>query len=233
MAPVGLDEAKEKLENYKPQYCKGKITVYVLTPHIQAAFFRETDSPDIDIVLHFTYDGKDLTVDRVESIDKRLQKRTDIIDSWQSDVRLLDEYKRISESLGLPMTIYASAKLSENLGLRVQAPAVRGGKQVMVTTVKTTVTDQYDSRTVTRTIDGESADLQLKWLKHPDGTLEFWHIHCQSRTPPCKGKSRWSKISGLPIEKFYEVTQKAPTSWIIRCKTCGRRWSSAGETQTL
>ena len=119
--------------------------------------------------------------------------------------------------------------ISDRVELRVRRPAVRDGKEVKITTVKTTATDDDDSRTVKRTIDGERADLQLKSIKHSDGAIEFVHIHCMRD----KETSDWRKTSGLPIEKFYEVTQKAATSWEIRCKTCGGRWSSAGETQTL
>lgn len=115
--------------------------------------------------------------------------------------------------------------VSDTLDLRVKHPVLRNGEELRITTLKTTVTDAEENRTVKMTVDGERADLQLKWVKHSDGTFEFVHLHCMKDWE----SSNWSKTSGSPKEEFYDVTQKSGT-WIVRCKKCGRRWSSAGNT---
>lgn len=115
--------------------------------------------------------------------------------------------------------------VSDTLDLRAKHSVLRNGEELRITTLKTTVTDAEESKTVKRTIDGEKADLQLKWVKHSDGTFEFVHLHCMKDWE----SSNWSKTFGFPIEELYDVTQASGT-WIVRCKKCGRRWSSAGDT---
>jgi hypothetical protein len=122
-------------------------------------------------------------------------------------------------------TVNTTDALGEILGLRVKHHVARSGKELDRTTLKTTITDAEEDRTIKMTIDGEMADLQLKWIRHSDDTLEFVHIHCMKDWEA----SNWSKTSGLAIEQFYELKQNEDT-WLVRCRTCGRTWSSAGTT---
>jgi hypothetical protein len=117
---------------------------------------------------------------------------------------------------------------SENIGftsveVRVKNPKVINGKKELVTTVKTRVTGQAQETTLKRTVNGEHADLQLKFINHPDGTVEYLHIHCQKD----KESSSWGKSSGELIERFYEFSQEKD-SQIIRCKRCKRAWPFEG-----
>jgi hypothetical protein len=107
--------------------------------------------------------------------------------------------------------------------LRVQNPKAVNGKKMFVTTVKTAVIGNVQETTLKRTIDGEHADLQLKFILHADGRVEYLHIHCLKD----KELSFWGKASELPIEKLYDVSQ-GDRSQIIRCKICNRAWSSSG-----
>jgi hypothetical protein len=111
------------------------------------------------------------------------------------------------------------------LDIRVKNPKPVNGKKRLVTTVKTTISGNAQETTVKRTINGEHADLQLKFINRPKGKVEYLHIHCQKD----KQSSKWGKASGLPIEKFYDIFQDN-NSQIIRCKICRRKWSSGGWT---
>ena len=122
-----------------------------------------------------------------------------------------------------------SAKVSGGLGigaslqLRTTEPATISGKRFQVTKLKTDIVGTEDSRTIKRTIKGESADLQLKFVRNADGVAELVHTHCQKD----KIKSEWSRTMGVPLDQFYTVTSSEP-SFLITCKVCGRTWNSGG-----
>jgi hypothetical protein len=111
------------------------------------------------------------------------------------------------------------------LDLRVKNPKVVNGKKKLVTTVKTRVSGSVQETTLRRTIDGKRADLQLKFINHPNGEVEYLHIHCLTD----KESSSWGKSSGQPIEKFYELSQEKG-SQIVRCKICKQAWPIKGWT---
>jgi hypothetical protein len=113
--------------------------------------------------------------------------------------------------------------ISTELKIRVKNPKTIKGKNEFVTTVKTSVKGTVQETTLKRTIDGEKADLQLKFINHPDGTVEYVHIHCQTDYE----SSRWGKASGRPLEELYEFFQ-GKGSQVIRCKKCKRVWPLAG-----
>jgi hypothetical protein len=71
---------------------------------------------------------------------------------------------------------------------------------------------------VQRTIQGEAADLEIKAIRGSDGRVELVHIHCMKDHE----SSDWYKSSGLPVERFYDV------SMTIRCKKCGKIWDAGG-----
>jgi hypothetical protein len=98
-----------------------------------------------------------------------------------------------------------------------------------MTIAKTMVNGREEDRTVKRTIDGERADLQLKWAREYNGNLTFVHIHCMKD----KGSSEWSRTSWQPMSRLYTVTQKGDTSWDVLCNICGRKWNSGGSQQAL
>jgi hypothetical protein len=100
------------------------------------------------------------------------------------------------------------------------------GKDMKVTTVKAATDDtggDVQNTTIKRTVEGESADLQIKFKVEEDGRVELLHVHCLSD----KERSEWRKSSELPIETFYDISQDNG-SQIIRCKACERRWSTVG-----
>ena len=107
--------------------------------------------------------------------------------------------------------------------LRATRPVERRGKKIKVTVVKTTVDNEEEARTIKRTVDGESADLQIKWVKHPSGEFEIVHLHCMKD----KERSAWNRTEKMLIDKVYDVTKNDGT-WTIRCRTCGRVWKSGG-----
>ena len=116
-----------------------------------------------------------------------------------------------------------SLSMHMKLDIRVKNPKPANGKETLVTSLKTTISGNVQETTVKRTIDGEHADLQLKFINQPNGKVEYLHIHCQKD----KQSSEWGQASGLPIKKFYDISQDN-NSQIIRCKVCGRKWSTAG-----
>jgi len=109
------------------------------------------------------------------------------------------------------------------LDIRVKNPKLVNGKKRLVTTVKSTSSGNVQETTIKRTIDGEHADLQLKFINQPNGKVEYLHIHCQKD----KQLSEWGRASGVLSKKFYDILQDNE-SQIIRCKTCKRKWSNAG-----
>jgi len=122
----------------------------------------------------------------------------------------------------------AEAFGSANIGfssvqLRVKNPKTINGKKELVTTVKTTVLKNVQETTLKRTLDGEHADLQLKFINNPDGKVEYVHVHCQKDYD----LSPWGKSSGEPLEKFYEFSQENGLQ-IVRCKICMRAWPISG-----
>jgi hypothetical protein len=88
-----------------------------------------------------------------------------------------------------------------------------GGKKYMITKLKTDVAGNEDSRTIKRTTKGESADLQLKFVRNSKDEAELVHVHCQ------KDKSN--------IESLYIISKSDP-SFLVTCKICGRAWNSGG-----
>ena len=112
--------------------------------------------------------------------------------------------------------------------IRIQNPKRVNGKNMNVTTVKAGIDDDVHNTTIKRTVEGEPADIQIKFKVEKDGGVQFLHVHCQHDKEP----SEWSKSSGLPIETFYDVSQDNG-SQIIRCKVCGKRWSTAGRMAEL
>jgi|SRR5208282_4169970 len=113
--------------------------------------------------------------------------------------------------------------ISDSGKLRLRRPVRRDGKREDITILKSTVGETSEDRTIKRTIDGEKAALQIKWVVGSDGTIEIVHIHCMKDKP----SSEWSKRSSLPVERFYEVSHKDDI-WLIKCKICGRKWDSSG-----
>jgi len=121
---------------------------------------------------------------------------------------------------------YGAGNSKGRLGIRIQNPKRVNGKNMNVTTVKADIDgidDDVHNTTIKRTVEGESADLQIKFKVEKDGGVELLHVHCLRD----KELSEWSKSSELPIETFYDGSQNNG-SQIIRCKACGRRWSTTG-----
>ncbi len=112
--------------------------------------------------------------------------------------------------------------VSDSLDIRVTHPVKRVGKELRVTTLKSHVDDREENRTLKRTVDGEKAQLQVKWIKRPNG-IEIVHMHCLTD----KKSSEWGKSSGVPLDKFYNLIQKDAV-WEITCKKCHRRWNTSG-----
>jgi hypothetical protein len=112
--------------------------------------------------------------------------------------------------------------VSDSMDIRVRRPVVRDNKKETITILKSHADDEKEERTIKRTIKGEKAALQVKWIKHPN-EVEFVHVHCESD----KESTAWGKASEVPIEKFYVVTQLGTSEWEIICKKCGRKWSTA------
>jgi len=65
------------------------------------------------------------------------------------------------------------------IDVRIRNPKDANGKQ-LVTTVKTRVEGSVQEPTLKRTVKGEHADLQLKFINHPNGKVKYLHIHCQN-----------------------------------------------------
>ena len=107
--------------------------------------------------------------------------------------------------------------------IRVKNPKPVNGKKRLVTSVKTTISGDVQETTLKRTIDGEHADLQLKFINQPNGEVSYVHIHCQKD----KQSSGWGKASGPAVETFYDIF-KDNNAQIIRCKICKRKWNTAG-----
>ena len=114
---------------------------------------------------------------------------------------------------------------STQVHVRVKNPKVVKGKKTLVATKKGTVRGNVEEAMVQRTIQGEAADLEIKTIRGSDGRVEFVHIHCMK----CHESSNWCKSSGLPIERFYDVSKNdAALTMTICCKNCVRVWDAGG-----
>lgn len=113
--------------------------------------------------------------------------------------------------------------LGLSLGLRTTKPVVIDGKRFQISVLKTNVVGLVEDRTVKRTVEGESADLQLKFVKNEKGTYELVHVHCLKD----KDRSEWSRTMGVPLDRLYVVTRAQP-SFLVTCRICHRTWSSGG-----
>lgn len=125
--------------------------------------------------------------------------------------------------LGKHAEAFGTINVKTGLGIRIQNPQYVNGKKMNVTTVKAGIDGNVQETTIKRTMEGESADIQIKLRTDKDGRVELVHVHCQKD----KEYASWGKASRLPIEKFFDISQDDGAS-IIRCKACGRRWSSIG-----
>jgi cell division inhibitor SulA len=117
-------------------------------------------------------------------------------------------------------------RLSATPSFRVKRHKRINGNDVMVTVMRSAVVGNIAQATVMRTTDGEQADLQLRYIMRKSGKVEFLHIHCLKD----KQSTEWRKESGLPSEKFYEISQD--DTWFIVCKRCKRTWNSSGLMKT-
>ena len=110
-----------------------------------------------------------------------------------------------------------------NVGIsEIRAKSLKD-ENVRVAISRARINDNVHDTTIQRTVDGEAADLQLKFRIGKDGTVDYLHIHCQKDYQ----SSPWGKANGLPIDRSYEISND-DGSHIIRCKTCGIRWGSTG-----
>lgn len=107
---------------------------------------------------------------------------------------------------------------------RLRRPVIRKGKEMKLTILKTGVSDHEEARTIRRTLDGERADLQIKWVKHPPGEFEIVHLHCMKD----KSTSEWKRGGKVPLENLYETRKVNPTTLVVKCKSCRRQWNSGG-----
>ena len=122
---------------------------------------------------------------------------------------------------------YGTINMKTSLAIRIRNPKYVNDKKIDVTTVKAGIDRNVEETTIKRTMDGESADLQIKSRIDKDGGVELLHVHCQKD----KESANWGKGSEVPIEKFFSISQDNGAN-IIRCKACGRRWSSIGRMET-
>jgi len=119
--------------------------------------------------------------------------------------------------------VQAGVGVGVSADLRVSNPKDVNGQKMLVTTVKTRVETAIQETTVRRTTEGERADIQLKFINHPDRGVEYLHIHCQSDYE----LSPWGISDGRPISDKYEF-YKENGKQIILCRICKRAWSLAG-----
>jgi hypothetical protein len=115
--------------------------------------------------------------------------------------------------------------VSDELHVRVKNPRVVKGKKILVATKKGTVRGNVEEAMVQRTIQGEAAELEIKTIRGSDGRVEFVHIHCMKDHE----SSSWYKSSGLPVDRFYDISKDDDALTItIRCKKCDRIWDASG-----
>ena len=113
--------------------------------------------------------------------------------------------------------------VSDSVNIRVIRPIKKGNRK-RLTILKSHVGDDEEHRTIKVTLDGEEADLQVKWIKSFD-SVEVVHLHCLKH----KESSEWGKASGIALERFYKVTQTETKNVLeIMCRGCGRRWITSG-----
>jgi hypothetical protein len=116
-------------------------------------------------------------------------------------------------------------KISDSFQIRVMRPVKRDGHRRVITILKSSTGESVEERTIKRTIDGEKACLQIKWVTGSDGINEPVHIDCEKHKPSTEFE--WRRGLGIPVERFYEVSENSGI-WLIKCKTCGRKWDSSG-----
>ncbi len=93
------------------------------------------------------------------------------------------------------------------------------GESRLVTTVKSSISGYVQETRLKSTVDGEDAELELRFILGPKGEIEFLHVQCLSEVSP------WRGSIGLPLEQFYDITH-GRGSQIITCKLCGRKWKA-------
>jgi hypothetical protein len=113
------------------------------------------------------------------------------------------------------------------LEARTRNPKEIDGKVLNVATLRAKTIEDIHDTTIQRTIDGESADLQIKFKVNQRGEVELLHVHCEKD----KTTSEWKRGTGSLIEDFYDISSDGNGASIFRCKACGRKWSSIGRME--
>jgi len=108
--------------------------------------------------------------------------------------------------------------MTERVEVRVTWPKEIDGKVKQIVTVKLETGDSGEDRTVKRTIKGERADLQIKYVVE-GGQRIMVHLHCQKD----KETNEWGRMSGKPMGDFYRID-----GYIVQCLKCKREWDMRG-----
>jgi hypothetical protein len=84
---------------------------------------------------------------------------------------------------------------------------------------KNTISGNEHDRTIKRTINGEAADLQIKFVLEGNH-WNMVHVHCMK----CKATSEWKRSSGQSLSDKYLCENIGNGIFKITCKSCWRVW---------
>lgn len=92
--PVPLEKARQAL-------LKHTIHAYSYLDHVVASILIEADNPDVPYIMHLTYTGKELKVDRAFLVDLQRKVVVDLTSNWKTDINMKLKIEAISKDLEL------------------------------------------------------------------------------------------------------------------------------------
>jgi len=92
--PLPLEKARQVL-------LKHTVHAYSYIDHVVASLLIEADNPDAPYIMHLTYTGKALKVDRAFLIDLQRKTVVDLTSNWNTDINMKLKIEAISKDLEL------------------------------------------------------------------------------------------------------------------------------------
>jgi len=92
--PLPLEKARQAL-------LKHTVHAYSYVDHVVASLLIEADNPDAPYIMHLTYTGKVLKVDRAFLIDLQRKTVVDLTPNWNTDINMKLKIEAISKDLEL------------------------------------------------------------------------------------------------------------------------------------
>ena len=92
--PLPLEKARQVLLRHT-------VHAYSYVDHVVASLLIEAQNPDAPYILHLTYTGKELKVDRAFLIDLLRKTVVDLTSNWNTDINIESKIDSIKKDLEL------------------------------------------------------------------------------------------------------------------------------------